>query len=117
MNADVFLEDSFDSAHWLPNVAEDHKCRRLHGHTYRVRIDVEGKIGDDTGWVIDYAEIKSKWLSVKQELDHHCLNEILVNPTCELLSHHIANKLIDGGLPISRLELRETEHCGVTLYI
>jgi len=44
MNADVFIEDSFDSAHWLPNVHEDHKCRRMHGHTYRIRIDIEGQI-------------------------------------------------------------------------
>ena len=114
----VFIEDSFDSAHWLPNVPADHKCRRLHGHTYRIRMEFDGEVGEQTGWVFDYAEIKSLWEPIKLRLDHHCLNEIfgLENPTCERIAEWIQNALnILGNPRLSRLELRETVNCGVVI--
>lgn len=115
----VFFEDSFDSAHWLPNVPVDHKCHNLHGHTYRIRLEFEGPIGPETGWVIDYAEIKKLWEPVKFILDHHCLNEIegLENSTCELLAQWIwlRFKATPEGVWLSLLEVRETAHCGVIL--
>jgi len=113
----VFVEDSFDSAHQLPNVPEDHKCRRLHGHTYRIRIEVEGEVDPQMGWVIDYSEIKRVWDPVKAELDHHELNAVpgLQNPTCEHLARWIWHRMTLQGLVLSRIELRETVNCGVVL--
>ena len=112
----IFLEDSFDAAHWLPNVPDGHKCKRLHGHTYRVRLEVTGEVGAESGWVMDYADLKSQWDALKKSLDHRSLNEVkfLENPTCERIAEWLACHL---GLPaqytLSRIELRETEHCGV----
>ena len=113
----VFIEDSFDSAHWLPRVPEGHKCHRLHGHTYRLRIEIGGEVDPVSGWVVDYAEVKAIWDGVKPMLDHHCLNEVpgLSNPTCEIIAQWISTYLADADLKVSRLELRETEHCGVVL--
>lgn len=113
----IFFEDSFDSAHWLPNVPEDHKCHNLHGHTYRVRIEIKGDVGARTGWVIDYAEVKAVWDPIKKEIDHKCLNEIdgLQNSTCEHLGLWIWERFTCAHLPISQLEVRETEHCGVVV--
>jgi len=114
----VFVEDSFVSAHWLPNVPDDHKCKKLHGHTYRIRIEFEGKVDKQTGWVVDYSEIKEKWSAVKTILDRTCLNEIkgLENSTCENLADWIWERL-DGfkhRYPyLKRIELRETANCGV----
>ena len=48
---------SFDSAHSLPNVPADHKCHRLHGHTFHVEVRVTGPIGETSGWVMDFADI------------------------------------------------------------
>ena len=117
MTTRIFFEDTFDSAHWLPNVPVDHKCRNLHGHTYRVRVEIQGIIGLHTGWVIDHAEVKAIWEPIKRTIDHKCLNEIddIQNSTCELLAQWIWNKLKDAGLNLKRLEVRETEHCGVVL--
>lgn len=105
----VFIEDSFDAAHWLPNVPEGHKCGRMHGHTYRIRLEATGDIGVETGWVIDYADLKYAWSIMKAQLDHDCLNDILPNPTCELIAEWIGTRLP----MISRIELRETVNCGV----
>lgn len=92
---------SFDAAHWLPGVPENHKCRRLHGHTYRVEIALEGELDPQLGWVADYGEISGAFKPLVEELDHHCLNEIggLENPTAEVLAAWIFARL-QGRLPL-----------------
>lgn len=109
----VFIEDSFDSAHFLPNVPKDHKCARLHGHTYRIRIEISGAVDPVSGWVIDYAEIKTAWEPIKHNLDHWNLNEVILNPTCENIAEWIAKRLEYVGVLVSSIELRETVNCGV----
>lgn len=109
----IFLEDSFDSAHYLPNVPDGHKCKRMHGHTYRIRIEITGLIGTQTGWVVDYSDVKEIWNPIKCNLDHQNLNDILDNPTCELLAQWIADRFAYVGVHPSKIELRETMNCGV----
>lgn len=77
----------FDAAHWLPLVPDGHKCRRMHGHTYRVEIVCGGEL-DERGMVCDYAEIAIVWDVLHRLLDHRVLNEIpgLENPTTEVLA-------------------------------
>ena len=45
---EIYKEFSFEAAHKLPNVPEGHKCARLHGHTFYVRIVVSGPVGQDS---------------------------------------------------------------------
>lgn len=89
----------FDAAHWLPNVEDGHKCKRLHGHTYRVEVGCSGII-DRRGMVVDYAEIADAWKPVENELDHRLLNDIpgLENPTTEVVAPWIMAKLV-AALP------------------
>lgn len=89
----------FDAAHHLPHVPDGHKCKRLHGHTYRVEVMCEGEI-DARGMVIDYAEIAKAWAPVDRLLDHRYLNEIpgLENPTTEVLAPFILRIL--AGHPV-----------------
>lgn len=111
----IFVEDSFDSAHFLPNVPEGHKCRNLHGHTYRIRIEVKGDVDPQMEWVIDYGDVKAAWNPIKAQVDHVCLNYISDLPytTCERLSEWIYKKL-KASLPgLFSIELRETASCGV----
>ena len=85
---EIFKEFSFDSAHFLPNVPVGHKCREMHGHTYRLVVYLEGPIDEKKGWVIDFAALKEIVKSVLADVDHKCLNNLpgLANPTCELLA-------------------------------
>lgn len=98
---EVFKEFTFDAAHYLPYVPETHKCRRMHGHTYRVRVVVRGPLDPKLGWVMDFGDLKMLVQPIIQQLDHYTLNDIegLENPTAENLAIWIWNKL-KRDLPI-----------------
>ncbi|MDX2114672.1 MAG: 6-carboxytetrahydropterin synthase QueD [Planctomycetota bacterium] len=91
----------FEAAHWLPTFPEGHKCRRLHGHSFMVEVVVEGEVPPETGYLIDFADIRRAIDPVQKALDHFCLNEIegLSNPTSEMLARWIWERL-KGPLPI-----------------
>lgn len=85
----------FEAAHWLPTFPEGHKCRRLHGHSFRVEVIVAGEVAAAKGYLVDYGEIKAAVEPVKEALDHRLLNEIagLENPTSEVVAAWIWNRL------------------------
>ena len=78
----------FEAAHFLPKVPPGHKCARMHGHSYEVRIAIEGEVDEERGWVMDFAAIDEHVMPTIRQLDHQILNEIdgLANPTSELLA-------------------------------
>ena len=101
---------SFEAAHRLPKVPPGHKCGRLHGHSYLVELVVEGEIDPDTGWVVDFADIKSSFKPILEQLDHRYLNDIegLENPTAEALAQWIWDR-VKAKLPILvRVDVAET---------
>ena len=75
----------FEAAHRLPNVPATHRCFRLHGHSYRVELVLEGPIDPHTGFVVDFFDIEAAFAPLLAMLDHHCLNDVegLANPTAE----------------------------------
>ncbi len=85
----------FEAAHWLPTFPEGHKCRRLHGHSFRIEVIVAGDVAPEKGYLVDYGEIKQAIEPIKQRLDHYCLNEIegLKNPTSEVIAMWIWDRL------------------------
>ncbi len=85
----------FEAAHHLPHLPEDHKCRRLHGHSFQVDVVVDGPCDPQLGWVMDYAEISQAFKPLWEQLDHHYLNEIegLENPTSERVALWIWDRL------------------------
>jgi 6-pyruvoyltetrahydropterin/6-carboxytetrahydropterin synthase len=107
---EVFREFRFEAAHRLPNVPEGHKCARLHGHSFRVAVHVVGPLGEESGWVIDFADIKRAFAPIHEALDHRYLNDIegLENPTSEVLACWIWDRL-EPVLPgLARIVVRET---------
>jgi 6-pyruvoyltetrahydropterin/6-carboxytetrahydropterin synthase len=95
MQARITKSFTFEAAHWLPRVPPDHKCRRLHGHSYLVTLGLEGEVDPHLGWVLDYGQIAASSEPLRRQLDHACLNEIagLENPTAEILAHWIYTRL------------------------
>ena len=107
---EIFKEFTFEAAHRLPNVPPEHKCSRLHGHSFQAAIHVRGPVAEPAGWVTDFADIKAAFQPWYDQLDHHYLNEIpgLENPTSEHLARWIWDK-VAGGLPgLCKVMVRET---------
>lgn len=106
---EIFREFTFEAAHRLPNVPADHKCARLHGHSYRVEVHVGGEVGAESGWVMDFGDLKTAWAPLRDQLDHRYLNEVpgLENPTSEVLARWIWHRLAPA-LPLVAVVVRET---------
>ncbi|MBS2963838.1 6-carboxytetrahydropterin synthase QueD [Actinocrinis puniceicyclus] len=113
---EIFREFTFEAAHRLPHVPQGHKCARLHGHSYRVIVHVDGPIEPDTGWVMDFGDLKTAFEPVRKQLDHYYLNEIdgLANPTSEILAAWIWERLAPGLPGLSAVTVRETCTSGCT---
>jgi 6-pyruvoyltetrahydropterin/6-carboxytetrahydropterin synthase len=110
MNVRLVRKVSFEAAHRLPHVPEGHKCQRLHGHSFRVEIIVEGPVDPRTGWFIDYAVIDDAWQPLFDQLDHNYLNDVtgLENPTSEVLCRWLWERLAPALPALSRVVVHET---------
>ena len=99
-----------EAAHRLPNVPAGHKCARLHGHSWRIEVAIEGPVGEHTGWVMDFADLKAAFQPVYERIDHHYLNDIpgLENPTSERLAVWIWAELKPRLPLLSELVVAET---------
>jgi 6-pyruvoyltetrahydropterin/6-carboxytetrahydropterin synthase len=106
----LFKVFQIEAAHRLPHVPAGHKCARVHGHSFRIEIHVEGSIDPHLGWVMDYAEIKSAFAPLFDALDHRYLNDIegLDNPTSELLAQWIWRRLKPTLPALSEVVVHET---------
>ncbi len=111
---DIYKEFTIEAAHLLPNVPEGHKCRRLHGHSFRIEIHVEGDIDPKLGWVMDFIQLKSKFNPIFEQLDHNYLNEIegLENPTSENLARWVWLKLLPDLPALKKIVVKETCNSG-----
>ena len=107
---DIYKDFRFEAAHRLPNVPEGHKCARLHGHSFQLRVTVSGDAPEPSGWVMDFADLKAAVKPVLDRLDHYYLNEIdgLENPTSENLCRWIWARLAPQLPTLSAVEIRET---------
>lgn len=109
---------SFDAAHFLPNVPNNHQCKRMHGHTYRVTVEVTGDVDPVLGWVIDFAELSAAWSDINATVDHRLLNDVtgLENPTSEILAPWLLARFREALPLVSGLTLHESSSttCRVT---
>ncbi len=86
---------TFEAAHRLPNVPSTHRCHRMHGHSYRVELCLEGPIDPHTGFVVDFFDVEAAFGPLLNRLDHQCLNEVegLENPTAENIAVWIWDRI------------------------
>ena len=101
---------TFEAAHRLPTFPEGHKCRRLHGHSYRITVEVAGDVDEALGILIDYGDIQAACDPIRKQLDHYYLNEIagLENPTSEMIARWIWQRLKPALPLLSNITVAET---------
>lgn len=100
----------FESAHFLPQVPPGHKCRRLHGHSFEIEVEVRGPLDPHAGWLLDYADISAVVKPLVESLDHRLLNAIpgLENPTSEVIAVWFWDRLAGVVAGLHRVTVFET---------
>lgn len=114
MRARVWVDFTLEAAHSLPHLPGDHKCKRIHGHSYKIRVTCEGEADPRTGWVIDYADIKQVFDDkVHWRCDHKNINDIVGFSTSENFAKWIYEQMdgLLGGLLIE-VQVQETARAG-----
>lgn len=110
MNVRLVKAFGFEAAHWLPTFPEGHKCRRMHGHSFRVEVVVAGPVDPRSGYLIDYGEMGAAIEPLRARLDHFVLNEVagLETPTSEVLARWIFDQLKPALPLLAEVVVHET---------
>lgn len=116
MKTSIFKEFTFEAAHRLPHVPEGHKCANLHGHSFRFALEITGNVDPDTGWIMDFGDVKMAIAPMYTTLDHHYLNDVpgLENPTSENIAKWIFNELKPRIPLLTSVKVWETCTCGAS---
>ena len=91
----------FEAALFIPAFPEGHKCRGMHGHSFKVEIKLKGEYNEEMGILMDFADIKKVVKPYIEYMDHACLNtlgerdniKLLQNPTSENICKWLYNEL------------------------
>ncbi len=95
----IYKEFTFEAAHYLPSAPEGDANRRVHGHSFRARVTVEGSPSPETGLIMHLSTIEKVLVPVRRQLDHHFLNEDvegLSKPTLENIALWIWSEVEDA---------------------
>lgn len=132
---DVQKEFRFEAAHRIHGVPKTHKCYNLHGHNYLVTVACKGDLDDETGFVVDFADIAKAVKPIIQQMDHKVLCSIADEhlwgtcmkgwfdvyfvdgpTTAEGLAEHLYREIIADtqDLPVAWVRVQETPKAGAT---
>lgn len=111
----IWKEITIAAGHHIPG--HPGKCRHLHGHNYRVRVELAAERLDELGMVVDFSVIKQALAEVVGVYDHRVINDIPpfdeLNPTAELLSEHVCRglqeRLDDERVRVAGVEVWENQ--------
>ncbi len=108
------VDKVISTAHQLRDY--DGSCARIHGHNWKIRLEIQSKEIDDRGIAIDFTELDKKLLEVIGPFDHQLINSVppfdKINPTAENLVRFVFNQLKDkftGHLTLKKVSIWETE--------
>lgn len=113
----IWKEQTFESASCLRRAPTGDTRRRLHGHSYRIRLHLTTSLDEAMGWTVDYSELKARFEPVYRELDHHRLDRLagLEDPDPANLLRWIKAALTERVPLLDRIDLEQTPGCGATL--
>ena len=106
----ITKEFSFCAAHQLTQLREGHPCSRVHGHNYKVKVELKSSDLDKQQMVQDYGELKPIKDWIDEKLDHQNLNNIIPGaPTAEVIASWIYYRWKTQFPLLSAVEVSETD--------
>ena len=105
----ITKEFVFDASHRLIGLAENHPCMHLHGHTYKVIVELKAAKLNEVGMVLDYHDLDPIKNYINKVYDHKHLNEVLdMNPTAEIIANVLFEKFKLAFSQLSAITVKET---------
>jgi 6-pyruvoyltetrahydropterin/6-carboxytetrahydropterin synthase len=103
----IYKEFSFEAAHFLPSAPPGHPNARVHGHSFRVRVTLDGEPDETTGVVMHLDDVEAAVADARAALDHRLLNEVegLSLPTLERISIWLWDRLHNRLPGLSEIEV------------
>ena len=102
----IYKDFRFEAAHYLPNETASVNSR-IHGHSFRARVTIDGRIDPATGCVFHFGSLTAALQDARETLDHRLLNEVegLENPTLEHISIWLWNRLQNRVPGLAEIEV------------
>jgi 6-pyruvoyltetrahydropterin/6-carboxytetrahydropterin synthase len=103
----IYKEFQFEAAHYLPSAPPGSPNARVHGHSFRARVSIDGMPGNDTGYVFHFDELADAMAEAQDALDHRLLNEVdgLEAPTLERIAIWLWNRLQNRVPGLAQIEI------------
>ncbi|HET9572423.1 MAG TPA: 6-carboxytetrahydropterin synthase [Methyloceanibacter sp.] len=103
----IYKEFTFEAAHFLPSAPPGHPNARVHGHSFRVRVTIDGEPDDKTGVIMHLDDVEAALADVHEALDHRMLNEVegLSQPTLERISTWLWDRLHNRLPGLAEIEI------------
>ena len=111
----VYKEFFFEAAHRLPFAPADHPNARVHGHSFRARVTIDGEPDPITGVVLHFDDIEAAVAEARDALDHRLLNDVegLEAPTLERIAVWLWDRLHDRLFGLVEIQIsRDSCHEG-----
>lgn len=111
----IYRDFQFEAAHFLPSAPPGHPNSRIHGHSFRARVWIEGEPAADTGLVFHFDDLSAAIAEAQDALDHRLLNEVegLAKPTLEFIVVWLWNRLSNKVPGLAQIEVhRDSCHEG-----
>ncbi|HOD14465.1 MAG: 6-carboxytetrahydropterin synthase QueD [Spirochaetes bacterium] len=115
------VHDYFSSAHQLKGYQG--KCEAMHGHNWKVEVDVQGVTLNDIGLLMDFHDLRRMLKEILERLDHVCLNEVEEfresNPSSENVARHVyegLGKKLPAGISVASVTVWESENARATYF-
>jgi 6-pyruvoyltetrahydropterin/6-carboxytetrahydropterin synthase len=111
----IYRDFQFEAAHYLPSAPPGHPNSRIHGHSFRARVIIEGEPDAETGLVFHFDDLTAAIAEAQDALDHRFLNEVegLAKPTLELIAVWLWQRLANTVPGLAQIEVhRDSCHEG-----
>lgn len=117
-NYRIWKEQRFESALRLVHAPAGDPRRRLHGHSYLVRLHLTAPLDAVMGWTVDYGDVKEIFKPTYKQLDHHDLTGLnaLDNGDLGSLLRWIKARTASQLPQLDRIDLYQTSECGAVLH-